>query len=1068
MKPDSLKNRQIKSKYKIMEKNWDERFILEKIPKYDAYKDLNYLSLGLIKTKIRHEEKEKQKESHSKTKKLRTNSSRRTFNTKPKKAMYSPLLTLIKENEKTDLFTLKLTKRPLTIKRKKMNKTIEFNNIKLKEKNDENKKRNEKDYYTKTYENKNTYKNKPNNNNTNNNENNDSDRECIVIDQFLSDELNEIKELWNNLGVTPEYQIYFGETLDRLKTRDMVVKYLTYEKRQLIEFKSDLERLMNDIYKRENDLNNLKKMEEIYAKNEQLNQYNILKNKKRLKKIKNLKSKNRSIEHKEDEKSSYKNRNDNDYYEDYIEKSKEFDEEINKYKINKEKIENDIGNFLKLLRLHTINAVSQFTKFRINYNFYFTSGKNDVNQMKNGYEFDYNYLLKIKKDCEFFKNSSIKNIFNFSKNCEKDPFFLNLLNTNAKNSNNKYKYLTATEDTLNQIKECMFILDQEEIYFKISQNQNNNTSKADGENDNENNESTNENENSDSKIKNNKSPKDKNPIGTNFQGNLENVISKLKSQNEYKNLFFNSGETKEQLYNGINLNEKMMNKYENGPKKIPETTSKELIQNFQYYDKIKNDIYDTEEIKNIKNNMYRKDNKIVILSKNVNEVKDNLLTKGGLNLNFNSTLKKNKNENDNNSQKISIKSESKNNKNEKNNNNENIVQIDKNGTQTTENNKIEDNTSNNDKIDNINDIPRDEIECDDKNINTNANNLINKNISNEENKEKIIYCEYISILSLADKEELSTQNNNFKLGNYLFKYMNPLNLNLLINSLKINNKYSIINSKNSIIISSPEEIKNILKLKTNQNNSIPNYNSLQSKILEKDIYISEDILPSIKYAFTSYNLKFDFSQIISYSIVYNKIIYNGIKINTSNNIIQIEEDIELYTIPTNDENILIYICPYTEKIKEIIKKYDKYNNIFNGFSTFVNLISLYFDDIIKEDNGEERKIWVPCFEIDTQLICDKIPGYQKISIKNNDDNKELSIFEFDEIIKISVKPKINDNTEGDNNDENGELNMDDNDIVIENDFLFGIYHKEMKNKYSIPFISLAYVGNDNFLLESQT
>ena len=44
MKPDSLKSKQIKNKYKIMEKNWDKRFILEKIPKYDAYKDLNYLS----------------------------------------------------------------------------------------------------------------------------------------------------------------------------------------------------------------------------------------------------------------------------------------------------------------------------------------------------------------------------------------------------------------------------------------------------------------------------------------------------------------------------------------------------------------------------------------------------------------------------------------------------------------------------------------------------------------------------------------------------------------------------------------------------------------------------------------------------------------------------------------------------------------------------------------------------------------------------------------------------------------------------------------------------------------
>ena len=1064
MKPDSLKNKQIKNKYKIMEKNWDKRFILEKIPKYDAYKDLNYLSLGLIKTKIRHEEKEKQKKSQEKQKKLRTNSSRHTLNTKPKKAMYSPLLTLLKENEKTDLFTLKLTKRPLTIKRKKMNKTIEFNNIKLKDKNDEKEKRNEKEYYTKTYENKNPYKNKQTNNKVN--ESIDSDRENIVIDEFLSGELNEIKELWNNLGVTPEYQIFFGEMLDRLKTREIVVKYLTYEKRQLKEFKSDLERLMNDIYKRENDLNNLKKMEEIYAKNEQLNQYNFLKNKKRLKKIKNLKSKNnKSNDHKENDNSLYNN-NRNEYDEDNIEKSKEYDEELAKYKENKEKIENDIGNFLKLLRLHTINAVSQFTKFRINYNFYFTSGKNDVNQMKNGYEFDYNYLLKIKKDCEFFKNSSIKNIYNFAKNSENDPFFLNLLNTNVKN-NKKFKYLTATEDTLNQIKECMFILDQEEIYFKISQNINNNNSKTGGENDNnnDNNASINEHENSDSKLKSNKSPKDKNPIGTNFQGNLENVISKLRTQNEYQNLFFNSGETKDQLFKDIDLNEKMKNKYENVPKKIPETSSKQLIQNFQYYDKIRNDIYDTEEINNIKNNMYKNSNKIVIQSKNINDNKENILPKGGLNLNFNSTLKKIKNENDNNSLKISInsiKSINKNNKNEKNNSN--INQNDKIEIQAEKNK--ENKVNNNDNIEKNN--PNDGSECDNKNIeNENTNNLINNEKGNEENQEKIINYQNISILSLVSKEELvAAESSSFKIGKYLFKNMNSLNLNILINSLKINQKYSITNSKNSIILSSPEEIQNILNYIT-KNNNIPNYNSLQKNIDEEYLYISEDIFQSMQYAFTSSALKFNFSQIISYSIVYNEIVYNGIKINSSSNIIQIEEDIELYTIPTNDENILIYICPYNEKIQEIIKKYDKYNNIFNGFSTFVNLINLYFDDNIQENNGEERKIWVPCFEIDTQLICDKIPGYQKIIIKKNDDNKELSLFEYDEIIRISIKPKINDNAKEEANEENDDINMDDNDIVIENDFLFGIYHKEMKNKYSVPFVSLAYVGKDNFLMEGK-
>ena len=46
------------------EKKWDERFFLDKIPPYDAYKDVNYLSLGLIKSKIKYEkflEKEKLK-----------------------------------------------------------------------------------------------------------------------------------------------------------------------------------------------------------------------------------------------------------------------------------------------------------------------------------------------------------------------------------------------------------------------------------------------------------------------------------------------------------------------------------------------------------------------------------------------------------------------------------------------------------------------------------------------------------------------------------------------------------------------------------------------------------------------------------------------------------------------------------------------------------------------------------------------------------------------------------------------------------------------------------------------
>ena len=43
------------------EKNWNQRFVLDKIPKFDAYNDVNYLSLGLLKSKKRYEERIKKR-----------------------------------------------------------------------------------------------------------------------------------------------------------------------------------------------------------------------------------------------------------------------------------------------------------------------------------------------------------------------------------------------------------------------------------------------------------------------------------------------------------------------------------------------------------------------------------------------------------------------------------------------------------------------------------------------------------------------------------------------------------------------------------------------------------------------------------------------------------------------------------------------------------------------------------------------------------------------------------------------------------------------------------------------
>ena len=1049
----SYKKKRKLNKLKILEKNWDERFILEKIPQYNAYKDINYLSLGLVKSKIRYEESQK-KNSQKKAKKLRHNSSRHTLNSKNKKNIQVPFLSL-RDSDNQDLFYIKQEKRPQTIKKIKINKTLDYDKKQEKYKKD-------KEYYIKTYDNYNSQDDKK-----------DRDKENIVIDQELQDELNIIKDLWENLGVTQEYQVCFGEMLDSLKKRKIVEKYLSYEKKQLLEFKSDLEKLMNDIYKRENDLLNLKKIEEIYSKNEELNKYNLLKNKK----IQNNRNSNENL----------RNTNLNEYDGDNVEKSVEYNEELNKYKLNKEKIENDVGNCLKLLRLHTINTVNQFTKFRINYNFFFTSGKNDVNQMKNGYKFDYNYLLKIKKDSQLFKDSPLKNLYNFAK-CENDPFFLNLLENNNNTKNKKgYKYLTASEDTLKNINKCMFILDQEEMYYKISQTQNRNNNNEDNEINNE--------ENNDPNIKN----ENKNLIGTNFQGNLEKTISQLKQRNEYQHLFFNSGESKDPLILNTNINDNLNNKYDQGlgPYKIPATTSNELLQSFQYYDKIKNNIFNREEIENMQkelniNDTNKYNNKITIISKNVNSQnncngnnnqknnKVSLKASGGLS--FNNLYKINNSNSDNEKKspvKLSFNSiNKKTNEIEKLKKNYDLNLKISNNNANSVNKKVnldinkKDNESNNNNIKNsLNENAKNKSK--DKNIDNNNNKEVGNNIheniildndkeEDEKKNEKCINFKYISIVSLINKNDSSNKNNeqnrnnNFTMGNILFRGMNTFNINLLLNSLKNNNKYSLSNFDNSIITSSPEEIRSAFNFIKRQNNNVPNISILTNNLKEKNIiYLSDNNINN--YAYLSSLINIDFNSLVISSIKYNDYSYNGIKINSSKNVISIEDDITLYTIPTNDENILIYICPYNGKIKEIIKKYDKNSNIFNGFSTFVNLISLYTEDNNGGHNENDKMVWLPCFEVDTQLICSKIPGYNKLNIKNNNDNSETDVFEYDEIIKINMKSNYNNNNGG-----NVEVNKNE-DIIIENDFLIGLYHKEMKNKYNNPFISLTFIGKDNFL-----
>ena len=101
--------------FKILEKNWNERFYLEKIPNYDSLKDSNILGLNLIKSKIQKNEFQL-REFQKKIKKSKTNSSNLTMGNKTNRTLNIPLLMTNIENEKLDLFSLKCNNYvPLTL-----------------------------------------------------------------------------------------------------------------------------------------------------------------------------------------------------------------------------------------------------------------------------------------------------------------------------------------------------------------------------------------------------------------------------------------------------------------------------------------------------------------------------------------------------------------------------------------------------------------------------------------------------------------------------------------------------------------------------------------------------------------------------------------------------------------------------------------------------------------------------------------------------------------------------------------------------------------------------------------
>ena len=123
------------------------------------------------------------------------------------------------------------------------------------------------------------------------------------------------------------------------------------------------------------------------------------------------------------------------------------------------------------------------------------------------------------------------------------------------------------------------------------------------------------------------------------------------------------------------------------------------------------------------------------------------------------------------------------------------------------------------------------------------------------------------------------------------------------------------------------------------------------------------------------------------------------------------------------------------------------------------MVKNYFKNMKeKEDHNKENKklLWIPSFNIDTNLFSSKLNISNDIKIKN-EDNNDMNIGEFNDYFKINYLPDKH-------QDKNIKLNINgDENMIIKDKFIFGIYHKEFMEKLDIPLISLVNITSDNFI-----
>ena len=235
-----------------------------------------------------------------------------------------------------------------------------------------------------------------------------------IFDDEYKDELNLIKNSWEDLGISHEYRVIFINFIQKVNSKERK-GILMQEKINLKKFRDALLSLKKEIDNRENNIALLKRADN------------------NLETAINVENKTTLID----------------------------------------RILQDVIGLIKTLRLNAINIVAKTLKVNKLLSYYSDSGKFNINKIRMEYLYDPNYLSKMKDDLFFLKNSVLSYYIEMN-NTEIDPFLTNCAPTQNKKKNNLNEKITIpiSDDIMKLITESRYALLQENVISNINKNDN--------------------------------------------------------------------------------------------------------------------------------------------------------------------------------------------------------------------------------------------------------------------------------------------------------------------------------------------------------------------------------------------------------------------------------------------------------------------------------------------------------------------------------------------------------------------------------------------------------------------